>query len=1204
MSPTPDSTLADSEQPIADLQRQLAECSAERDAAMAREAALAEVLDAINRSPGDPGPVFEAILEKAHSLCGAATGGLVTYDGEHFRAVATHGYPEELAAMVRRPFLPTVSHQRLIDGERFVHHPDLKAVESAPDHEIQRGIRELTAVRTQLLMPLRKDSALLGLISAGRREVRPFSEREIALLESFAAQAVIAMENARLLGELRERTRELEESLEYQTATSDVLRVISRSAGDVQPVLDTVTETAVRLCGADNGSILIREGEVYRDVSSSYSATDSEHWAALRQRTIVPGRDSVIGRAALEGRVMHVVDILADPDYARPEVVAAGRRTVLGVPLLHEGGVIGTIGLTRQRVEPFTERQIELVRTFADQAVIAIENTRLITETREALEQQTATAEVLGVINSSPGDLKPVFDAMLEKAMRLCEAAFGLMQTYDGRLVHTVATRGVTTEYATHLAVPRPITPGTNHDRLVRGEPFVHIEDVRDTELYRSGQPQRRASADLGGQRTLVAVALRKADNCLGFFFIFRQEVRPFSGKQIVLLQNFAAQAVIAMENARLITETREALEQQTATAEVLQVINSSPGDLEPVFEAILDKAHALCGAERGTLFLYDGGKMKAAVAHGYPKDVVEHLRAGVDPAPHHGPLFAGNHVHVADLRQDGNPTGRIVSGRGGVRTNLLVPLFRNGALLGMISCNRTEVRPFSAKEIALIENFAAQAVIAMENARLLGELQARTRELEESLEYQTATSEVLNVISRSTSDVQPVLDTVTETAARLCDVDSAGIAIREGEVYRYVSSTTAVDPEYWAILRQRTIVPGRDTVTGRVALEGRVVHVADILADPDYVAPEVVAAGRRTALGVPLLGDSEPIGIIALNRHRVEPFTERQIELVRTFADQAVIAIENARLLGELQGRTRELEESLEYQTATSDVLKVISGSAFDIQPVFQTIVETAARLCDADQAAIYRRDGEAAVLALNFGFPAEYEAAAVAVGAFPLGPTRPETPVRAMLEGHAVHVHDVAAVPGYSELAIRLGRVRTSLGVPLMREGRAIGSVLLARQRVEPFTDRQIELVSAFADQAVIAMENARLLGELRERTRELEESLEYQTATSDVLNVISRSAANVQPVLDTVVETAARLCGADSGSIAVREGEVYRYVAAAQAELADPVWWATLRQRTIVPGRDTVAGRVALEGKVVHVADVRAIPDYALPETVKAG
>src|SRR5271168_3029594 len=324
MNATPDSTLADCEQLIADLQRQLAECRAERDAALAREAALAEVLDAINRSPGDPGPVFEAILEKAHSLCGAATGGLVTYDGQHFRAVATHGCPEEFAAMLRRPFLPTVLHQRLLDGERFIHFADRKAVGPGSDHEINRGTVELTGVRTQLLMPLRKDGALLGLISAARREVRPFSEKEIALLESFAAQAVIAIENARLLGELQARTRELEESLEYQTATSDVLNVISRATSDVQAVMDTVVETAARLCSADSATISIREGEVYRYVSSSASAADPEWWAALRQRTIVPGREGVIhARVALEGRVVHVADILADPDYAFPETVAS-----------------------------------------------------------------------------------------------------------------------------------------------------------------------------------------------------------------------------------------------------------------------------------------------------------------------------------------------------------------------------------------------------------------------------------------------------------------------------------------------------------------------------------------------------------------------------------------------------------------------------------------------------------------------------------------------------------------------------------------------------------------------------------------------------------------------------------------------------------------------------------------------------------------
>jgi GAF domain-containing protein len=298
---------------------------------------------------------------------------------------------------------------------------------------------------------------------------------------------------------------------------------------------------------------------------------------------------------------------------------------------------------------------------------------------------------------------------------------------------------------------------------------------------------------------------------------------------------------------------------------------------------------------------------------------------------------------------------------KAGRRTLLGVPLLREGAVIGTIGLSRKRVQPYTERQIELVRTFADQAVIAIENARLLGELQARTRDLEESLEYQTATSDVLNVISRSTADVQPVLDTMAKTAVRLCGADSASITIREGDVYRFVaSSRSAAEPEYWAIQRQRTIVPGRCSVPGRVLLEGRVVHVADVSADPDYAVPEAVAAGRRTMLGVPLLREGAVLGTISLGRKRVEPFTERQIELVRTFADQAVIAMENARLLGELQARTRDLEESLEYQTATSDVLKVISRSTADVQPVLDTVVETAARLCGADTAAIWMREGE----------------------------------------------------------------------------------------------------------------------------------------------------------------------------------------------------------------------------------------------------
>src|SRR5215467_13447135 len=251
---------------------------------------------------------------------------------------------------------------------------------------------------------------------------------------------------------------------------------------------------------------------------------------------------------------------------------------MLSVPILQDGNPVGAITVTRREIEAFSQTQIDLLKTFADQAVIAIENVRLFSETREALEQQTATAEVLLVINSSPGDLTPVFDAMLEKATRLCDAAYGLMSTYDGELYHTVATHGVGSELVEFMRAPPHPDPESGLGRIARGEDIVVFDDIADTDVYRKGAVRVRAMVDLGGAHSYAVVALRKDRKLLGIIAAYRREVRPFSEAQIALLQNFAAQAVIAMENERLINETRESLEQQTATAEVLQVINSSPG--------------------------------------------------------------------------------------------------------------------------------------------------------------------------------------------------------------------------------------------------------------------------------------------------------------------------------------------------------------------------------------------------------------------------------------------------------------------------------------------------------------------------------------------------------------------------------------------------------------------------------------------------
>jgi GAF domain-containing protein len=425
-------------------------------------------------------------------------------------------------------------------------------------------------------------------------------------------------------------------------------------------------------------------------------------------------------------------------------------------------------------------------------------------ERNEAVEQQAATTEVLRVINASAGNLQPVFDTIVEHAMTLCDAAFGMFGTFDGQHLQTVATRGVPEAFVQfRLSNPPEYGTETGPGRLIAGEAYVHDIDVADSEAYRIGDPNRRAIVDLGGARTILSVALRDDEALLGTLSVYRQEVRPFSDNQIALLKRFADQAVIAMKNAHLLEEQREALAQQTATVEVLRVINSSPANLDPVFGAMLESATRLCNAAFGILWLCEGESFHAAALHGVPERYADIARVPVRPRPNNplGRMLRGERVIVSldaaddELYRAGDPVRRALVDAGGARSFIQVALVKDETLLGSLTVYRTEVRAFSEKQITMLKSFAAQAVIAIENARLLSELRHRTDDLTESLEYQTATSEVLDAIGRSTSNIQPVLDKMLSAALRLCRTESGGIAVQQGGVFRYIA-ILGWDPE------------------------------------------------------------------------------------------------------------------------------------------------------------------------------------------------------------------------------------------------------------------------------------------------------------------------------------------------------------------------------------------------------------------------
>jgi len=728
--------------------------------------------------------------------------------------------------------------------------------------------------------------------------------------------------------------RELKEALEQQTATSEVLKVISSSPGELEPVFSTMLENAVRICGAKFGNLMLREGDGFR-VGATHGAPRA-YVDYLRNEHVFrtnPGLAQLVETK----EHYHLVDIAAAQTFGdklrEATVNLAGARTLIGVPMLNDGKVSGAIIIYRQEVRPFTDKQIELVKNFAAQAVIAIENARLLNELRqrtddlsESLEQQTATSDVLKVISSSPAELEPVFRTMLENATRICGAKFGNLFLREGDGYRVVAVHGEPAYVDYWRRAPvillRDII-GTPLYRCTESKQTVEISDVTVDPSYVARNIHIVALVEKAGARSFVQVPMIKDDEVLGTIAVYRQEIRPFTEKQIELVENFAAQAVIAIENTRLLNELRESLEQQTATSEVLKTISSSVGELEPIFSTMLENAIRICGAKFGTLFLREGDAARVVAQFRSPPAYADQWRREPTITLGEGALGrtarTKQAVQIADVRMDpayvNDPRRLAILESAGARTLIVVPMLKNDEVVGQIAIYRQEVLPFTEKQIAVVKNFAAQAVIAIENTRLLNELR-------ESLQQQTATADVLKVISRSTFDLHTVLQTLVESAARLCDAKKSMITREKNGVF-YRAEACGFSQEFMDYVKDTPIEMERGSAFGRALLERRVVHIPDVRIDPEYTQLDHQRLGDyRTVLAVPMLREDASIGVLILSRSEVRPFTEKQIELATTFADQAAIAIENVRLFEGVEARTRELAASLEELRTTQDRL------------------------------------------------------------------------------------------------------------------------------------------------------------------------------------------------------------------------------------------------------------------------------------------
>jgi two-component system NtrC family sensor kinase len=1097
------------------------EREARNSSLVARQAASAEVLKTISASPDDPQPVFELIARRARELCGAARASVTEHDGALLHMRARDGYDSATAERgdldwPRIPDTDTI-HGRVTLSRGIIHVRDLGSDNAYG--ESSRDVMRRLGSNSLLGVPLLREGRVVGSIVLGRVTTGGFDAAEIAVVEAFAEQAVIAIASATTLGELRARTEELArrnseygERIEQQSATIDVLKVMSASPGDAGPVFELIVERARAFCEADHAMVALLDGNMlHLQAHTGMSAADARDYEARFPRPLGPS--TMFGRAILARDAVQTPDVTSDLEhFSGVGGARAVAHSIISVPLMRAGTPIGAIAIGRGIAGEFSATQVELLRTFAEQAVIAVGSAETYRELQartaelakrnseygERIEQQSATIDVLKVMSASPGDAQPVFELIARRALEFCGATGARLIEFDGKLQHLRAlVRADGLETAADQSLRR-MYPAPPDDDSIAGRVIVQgaIVRARDEAETPSGLRGRYAGS-------VVGIPLLRDDRVAGAIVLSRSQTGGFSETQIELLQTFAEQAVIATGSAETFrklqartaalaernSEYGERIEQQSATIDVLKAMSASPGDTQPVFDLITRRARELCNGVVVGLTEYDG-----ELIH------VRSTSAIIDPAAHAAflaqfpmrptsasiacrAILEKRIIHIRDA--DTEPGLFQAIRDNGTKSILALPLLREDTVIGSIALNAMEPGGFSDSQVALLQTFAEQAVIAIGSAATYRELQARTAALAERnseygerIEHQSATIDVLKAMSASPDDTQPVFDLIARRAQQLCNGASVGLFEFDGKLVYARASSGGNQAAIAAFQGMFPMAPTRGSLACRAILDKQIVHIPDMNAEPGLL-PAVRNLGAKSTLSLPLLRDGRAIGAMSLNSSDVGGFSGNQIELLKTFAEQAVIAVGSAETFRELRERTAALSRSVAELQALEEVLRAVNSS-LDIDTVLATIISRAVQLSQADEGTIYEFDEieEVFVLKAAFGMTAErvewLRERRVRLGETHLG--------RSAVLRAPVQIDDVQQDPTMTDAGGLLRGIHAVLAVPLLREDKVVGGLVIRRHIAGGFAPTIPTLLQTFAGQSVLAIENARLFQDAR--------------------------------------------------------------------------------------------------------------------------